>query len=302
MGEGRKVAKKHNPLSLFVNLEENIMRKVIIAIHGRSNKPRPDVLTDGWKKSIREGLKKNIDENLGSIPFEMAYYADVFYQTPEPTDPYVPAQRGALKEYRPTLLDRLRSKAGDWLDNPLDWLEEQSAIFSSLARDISGKMLQDLGKYYRESNFRDRIQAPLRALLDAHRDDEIFLISHSMGTIVAYDVLRDIGREEHFRGVTIEHFITMGSPLGLTPVKGQILVNDGRRLRTPSVINKSWTNFSDPDDLVCLDSHLRDDYASNSSGIKPQDVMVCNDFPGNPHKSYGYLRTPEFTRHINGFL
>ncbi len=278
------------------------MSKVIIAIHGRSNKPASNVLTESWKKSTREGLKKNLGENLGSTPLEMAYYADVCFQTPEPTDPYVTAQRGALREYRPTLLDRIRGRAGDWLDNPLDWIEERSGIFSSFAKDITRSMLEDLGKYYNEKRFRDGIQAPLRNLLEQHGNDDIFLISHSMGTIVAYDVLREIGREPRFRGVTVDHFVTMGSPLGLTPVKGQILIKDSRRLRTPSVVTKSWINFSDPDDLVCLDSHLGDDYASNSSGISPTDQMICNDFPDNPHKSYGYLRTPEFSRHIDSFL
>jgi len=49
------------------------------------------------------------------------------------------------------------------------------------------------------------------------------------------------------------------------------------------------------DTYVCLDGHLADDDLINISGIKAKDIMACNDYTENLHKSYGYLRTPEFS-------
>lgn len=158
--------------------------------------------------------------------------------------------------------------------------------------------MEDLAAYYSDTDIRDKIQNRLKEQLLKYADNEIVLVSHSMGTIVAYDVLRDLGREADRLRFSISHLITMESPLGLTAVKGQISHERGQKLRTPTVVNRTWVNFSDPEDIVAIDSHVRDDYEENSSGIRVKDILVNNDYPGNPHKSYGYLRTPEFSKHI----
>lgn len=236
----------------------------------------------------------------------MAYYANIHYvegplSDEENNEPYREAEKGAIKPYKEGILDRIRDIAGNWLDTPLDWLEEHSHFFSALGRAISKKLLKDLGEYYSNKEIRSKVSDQLKQLLLEHKDDEIILISHSMGTIVAYDVLRELGRNREYPGFILEHFITMGSPLGLTVVKGNAL-GEHKKLRTPSCVRGSWVNFSDPDDDVCLDSHLSDDYDPNSFAIPVKDVLVCNDYPGNEHKSYGYLRTPEFSRHLASLL
>jgi triacylglycerol esterase/lipase EstA (alpha/beta hydrolase family) len=204
-------------------------------------------------------------------------------------------------------LDRIRGAFGNWADSPLDWLEESSAIFSKLSKKVLTKVMTDLGEYYSDATKRQKTQSRLIDLIHRHRNDEILLISHSMGTIVAYDVLRALGRSPNFTGVAVEHFVTMGSPLGLTAVKGNIVKDHNERLRTPSCVSRTWVNFSDPQDRVCMDSHLRDEYDRNSRRIKVQDVMVCNEYIGrngesNEHKSYGYLRTPEVSKLVASFL
>ena len=61
-------------------------------------------------------------------------------------------------------------------------------------------------------------------------------------------------------------------------------------------------------DPVALDVHLWDDYAKNAGNIRVEDDLVLNDYPKNAkgdinhHKSYGYLRTPEVSKHIRDFL
>ena len=60
---------------------------------------------------------------------------------------------------------------------------------------------------------------------------------------------------------------------------------------------------------VTLDTHLSDDFKGNARNIAVSDNLVSNDYvkPGsggdrNHHKSYGYLRTPEFSRHLATLL
>lgn len=286
------------------------MAKVIIGIHGRANKPAQETLEDWWRKSIDEGLEKNLGASLGSTPVTLAYYRDIYFDTPlkvkKMDEPYLEAKT-TPQPYRRRVLDRIRGAFGDWADNPLDWLEEHSAVFSKLSKKVLRKVMTDLGDYYSKAEKRQGTQNRLVDLIDKHRNDEILLISHSMGTIVAYDVLRALGRSPDFAGVAVEHFVTMGSPLGLTAVKGNIVQDHHERLRTPSCVSRTWVNFSDPQDYVCIDSHLRDEYDRNSRRIKVQDVMVCNEYVGkndksNEHKSYGYLRTPEVSKLVASFL
>ncbi len=281
------------------------MAKVIINIHGRSNKPEKSTLVEWWKKATEEGLSYNTTSELGDINFEMAYYAGLHYTDPIPDDdnpePYKKAESGKIQSYKKSMFDRIRSIGQDWFDDPMDWLEKQTHFFSALGNEIAGKLLKDLGNYYKDNAFRNNVNNTLLTLLDEYKNDEIILISHSMGTIVAYDVLRALGRSADNQDFCVEHFITMGSPLGLSVVKGNVIDFNGK-LRTPSCVKNSWVNFSDPQDVVCLDTHLGDDYEANSSNVCVKDVLVCNDYPKNEHKSYGYLRTPEFSEHLASLL
>ncbi len=82
------------------------------------------------------------------------------------------------------------------------------------------------------------------------------------------------------------------------------------KVRTPSIVTKSWVNFADRKDPVALDVKLNGDYKSNAGGVEVVDDLVLNDYhtgegddtKHNHHKSYGYLRTPELSKHVAAFL
>jgi len=110
--------------------------------------------------------------------------------------------------------------------------------------------------------------------------------------------LRELGRED--ASLSIEHLVTIGSPLGLPHVKYKIM-EENPLIRTPSVVKK-WSNLADRRDPVALDIHLRDDYEANYAGVRVNDDLVMNDWGGINHKSYGYLRTPEFSDLLKNFI
>ena len=112
-------------------------------------------------------------------------------------------------------------------------------------------------------------------------------------------MLRALGREDPAR--VIDHFITIGSPLGLPHVKHKIY-QENDLVRTPSVVRR-WTNFADRRDPVAADVHLSGDYAPNNRGVEVRDDLVINGYKSpagkaNHHKSYGYLRAPEVSEAI----
>lgn len=284
------------------------MSKVILLIHGRSNKPQVSTLTRWWLNSINDG-QEFIDRplvNEAITPVEMAYYADVYYPAPEIAaeidQPYREPRDGAIKVYNDSLFDFLRDIGGEVVGAGIDAFESLTGVLGTLAEQVVKGLLADLHSYYNDQASRDAIQQRLIDKIVQYQQHEIILVSHSMGTIVAYDVLRRMGKDLQYNGMFVEHFVTLGSPLGFAPVKSKIFDQHNGQLRTPSIVRGSWNNFADGRDIVTLDTRLSDDFASNSHGIKVVDDRVACDYPDNPHKSYGYLRTPEFSSLLSGLL
>ena len=151
------------------------------------------------------------------------------------------------------------------------------------------------------------INLKLAKKLKKYRKRDILLVSHSMGTVISYDVLTQLASDSG-----IHTFITLGSPLGLPAVIKKIFVEQHKDLKnekllvTPENIRQSWFNFSDLNDRVALDYKLCNDFIQNSQEIGPKDTIVQNDYENHGkkdhHKSYGYLRTPEVAEVIDGFL
>ena len=304
------------------------MAKIIIGIHGLANKPPKAILEDWWEKSIIEGLKVNSGIKNPTFNFKMVHWADLLYKNQLHRDnnftfdklynhePYIAAPKGALKEYKESWMDRARKAASGVLGKTADKVRGYLGL-DALGDFLLERVLKDLFFYYdpkRNLSGRDGkrrrarvvLQKDLEKAILTNKNNNIMLIAHSMGSIIAYDVLRNLGRTN--LGITVSHFVTIGSPLGLPHVMAKINEERkyDRRVRTPSIVTKSWVNFSDRKDSVAFDTHLRDDYQPNSRKVQVIDDLVLNDYKigrkTNYHKSYGYLRTPEMSRHIKAFL
>jgi len=300
---------------------------IVIGIHGLANKPEPGVLKEWWKASISEGVAKNENIANPNFDFEMVYWANHLYKNPLHDDanfdfdelynsePYVEAVPGTLKSKDDGLLDDIAIGAFDIGGGVLDFMKKRLGI-NRTADAVLGSLLKDLNLYYDDANKRTALRNELKTVLLAASNRKIMLVAHSMGTIIAYDVLTLLGQTNP--EFEIDHFVTIGSPLGLPHVKGKIVeefVHRGEkerdRIRTPSVVKTRWVNFADRKDPVALDVHLSDDYLEHH-GVQCTDDLVHNDYrikkPGddepdrNHHKSYGYLRTPEISAVIKGFL
>ena len=78
------------------------------------------------------------------------------------------------------------------------------------------------------------------------------------------------------------------------------------QVSTPAAVYGNWFNFADILDKVAFNFRLDDDFIENQHGIKPIDYLVVNNYEinniRNPHKSFGYLRTPEFSTKLSEFV
>ncbi|MGR5312443.1 hypothetical protein ACPV34_20820 [Photobacterium damselae] len=295
------------------------MNKHYITIHGRSNKPPAHILEDSWLRAINDGRRHVNQPLINKSKFSMAYYADVFYQQPLYFDPepYLPKPSSSLEPSFPSLpfLPYLPDIPTNHSPIPLavdeDHLSEMmeqnkwrldSLFFEPLLSKFGGYRalnylskpllrywLTDVYRYFHDPAFALEIEKPLIRLLQQYRHHSITLISHSLGTVIAYNVLQKLAAQRTTQDITIDRWITLGSPLGLASVKAQLKRNLQGSLAVPDNVS-AWHNYSDKQDIVCIDGDLADDFAGNNAGVSVQDFQIVNAYPGNPHKSYGYLR------------
>ena len=258
--------------------------------------------------------------------FELVYWADIVYDKPnnllekDINNPYYldePYIRGS-KDFHVSPSDS-RIKVVDFLGKQMNRIfldDDYSLNYSFITDAILNKYFRDLEIYYskniceldnRECTLNQLIRERLAALLEKHRDDEIMLIGHSMGSIIAYDVLTFMKPD-----IRVKTFITIGSPLGLPVVLSKIAAErkeaglESFPISVPEAIAGEWINYSDILDKVAFNYKLSDDFSENSLGIKPVDYLVVNnyEYEGEPnaHKAYGYLRTKEFAETLNEFI
>jgi pimeloyl-ACP methyl ester carboxylesterase len=280
--------------------------KLIIGIHGLNNKPEPDILRDWWTAAITEGISRNCEGQRVDVDFELAYWANVMYSVPvaltEVAEPYVaaggsgPLPRAGMSIGR-IAEARIQEGVGKVLEKIFGVPVAEDAV-----RDALETKAPDLHRYKHDRATRDAVQERLREQLrSAHaRGKQIMLIAHSMGSIIAYDVLAVASHT--LPGLRIAHFVTVGSPLGLAVVREAVAAP----WRVPECVAR-WSNFADPRDHVARwDTRLSNDYRENGTGVAISDHLVINGYvspsgKSNPHKIYGYLRTPEMSELIERF-
>jgi hypothetical protein len=156
-----------------------------------------------------------------------------------------------------------------------------------LLRRLLQQFIPDANSYI-FTDKRNAIQDRLRQALDAV-DGPVVVVSHSLGTIIAYDVLS----EPRFAGRVVPLLVTLGSPLGYTEIQDVIATP----LRIPVPV-QLWANFADPQDVVTLDTTLADDFGGAPRIV---DTQVDNPSPDN-HSSSGYLSAPQVRSRVAAVL
>jgi len=301
------------------------MKTILIGIHGLQNKPAEDRLTTWWMQAIAEGFEI-VNLPTPRFSFEMAYWAHFLHNRPQDPDisdpshplylrePYIPGNFFGPRDHL-----RLHKKIKAEIHQQLMQLIAGESGFMNInviSNAVVHRMFVELDIYFhgtlpdkdgKSLPAREIIRASLYRLLRKHRDKNICLIAHSMGTIIAYDVLTHCKPT-----VSVNTLITCGSPLGFPVIRKKIKQElgideqDEVHLPTPEAISHRWVNLSDKDDVTCLNYNLRNHYQANTSGVRPFDRIVYNNYEHdgvkNPHKIYGYLRTLDFTQALNSFL
>jgi PGAP1-like protein len=298
------------------------MKIIVIGIHGIGNKPSAKILKDWWRKSILEGLKKN-NYPLHSFDFELVYWADMLHE--KPLDPNISNRDDPLfmvEKYLPESQPIIkpvgfRQKALEYLEKYYDRLIIKGLLSlenKTITELFIHRHMKDLESYYATQYVKvngDKLlvkNAIIKRFLDTlkkHSRKKIFLIAHSMGSIIVHDALL-----ENPSDIKIDTLVSIGSPLAqryvIDKYKNELKEKSVNKFIVPDNVTRYWYNMADLEDQVAINHTLAKYYLKNLNGLEIIDKIVKNNFTydgiTNPHKSFGYLRTPEFAEIINSFL
>lgn len=295
---------------------------IIIGIHGLGNKPPKEILENWWKRAISDGLNLNNYPNK-EFDFELIYWADILHPTPldvnaksksslfisEPYKSDIYPEQKELLTFREKTIEYLEKYYNNFIVN-----EVLSVKYPSITEFFIHLHLKDLKTYFSSDSIPlDGKEIPIKEaiierfinLLDKHKGKKIMLIAHSMGSIIVHDAFT-----EYSPDVAIDTYVSIGSPLGQKYVLDKYKIENQKnilnKLKVPENILTNWYNLSDLEDQVALNHEIADLYDTNSRKVKIVDQLVDNRFVNegirNPHKAFGYLRVPQFSKIVNEFL
>jgi hypothetical protein len=290
----------------------------VIYVHGNGNKARPERLKAEWDQALfgrdmgersvvaywaavryPQPLPDGEFDEVERVPAELALTPGEEAVAPPGVDPVelqLEARTEAALEAggvesagRSTELDpwlqRMAYQAdaiveGEELDELLPGAEAlplPKAVRVALFRALVKVTFKDVYAYFFGGSG-DAMRTVVRKAID-DTPGELIVVSHSLGTVIAYDVLR----EAAMNGRRVPLFVTAGSPLAVQEI--QDLVTPP--LLVPAGV-AAWRNVADARDLVALDSTIRPEY---DPAQRCTDLLVANDSDSH-HGIREYLSTP----------
>ncbi len=275
------------------------MSSTVTFIHGLSNKPETDYLHELWKRKLaHEGF--SLDDN--GVLSSMVYWADVLYPSPD-TDlaAYESAAAGdeVLNEARAAVtlatqrlppeeqkfIEQLSAElaiTGEDFDPAALSPEERKQIAYEriplpawLRNRLMAKLVRDAHLYFFNKEFAPRSNASFRVRDELRKrfvgalkavksgDHPMIVVSHSMGTIIAYDCLM-----HEPECPTIDGLVTIGSPLGLDDVQDFFPKWTRENGFPTEKLKGPWVNVFDRLDLVAAaDPSIANDYRQNGRAV-----------------------------------
>ncbi len=304
----------------------------IILVHGRNFKPGEEDLTKNWIEAIALGLKRDYGANQARkfkrTHISMAYYGDV-------SNKYL---RNTGKKYdkKADISDRAKAleilanyKKSDFNKKTYNALDGKTSLkegladalskpleFFGVADDIIGRVAPDMDDYWNpDEQFGSDARWPLTTILKKAliANEKVLLISHSLGTIVSFDVLWKFCyyREymEELKGKTVHTWVTLGCPLGNSTVKNKVKGAAAKHDRRYPNNVKKWINVAAEDDYISHDQTVADDYRGMMKRNLIDSIvdhriynLAVRKGKSNPHHGAGYLIHPTVSRIVNNWL
>jgi hypothetical protein len=281
----------------------------ILFVHGRAQGGRDKgEIEREWLAALRQGLGVRAGI-LADVPIDVPFYGDRLDALVRQASAVLPdnlALRGgvdgASEEFLAFQLEVFEEASrrqglteaqiganmepGAVERGALNWRWVQAIMrtlngIPGLDGDLIERFTRDVWIYLSRSLIRDEIN---RIVGDELRPDATtIVVAHSLGTVVAYDLLRDSSNPP------VPLFLTMGSPLGIGAIRTRVAP-----VQHPANV-AAWFNARDPRDVVAL-YPLSARYFAVTPAITEHDGVINRS--SNAHHISGYLNDPAVAEQI----
>lgn len=253
----------------------------VLCVHGVGQELLgPNQLALTWLPALQDGLHVAGSSPLAEHEVAFAFYGDVFrasttkgLQRPLTVGDLSPGiERDLLLELANTDENApapSKSRVPLTLQACMRRLL-QVPFMSQVTETVLVLWLKQVALYLQDAKVRGEVQSRVRACL---KDETVLVIGHSLGSVIAFDVLSEMSES------SVASFITLGSPLGITPTIFDRLAGakvDDRRQAPPTL--RSWNNIVDRGDVVALEKRLANKFtlvvdSRISNGARAHSVL-----------------------------
>jgi hypothetical protein len=292
--------------------------RTLILIHGRGTQPDAESLRSDWLRSLNHGLDREHGKTLDGVNPVLVYYGDRTEALDPNRSKYDPVLDRADRQNALEALQALRSK--DFRRARYEAVPGQSPLKEFLtdlgvpltrALGLANKRLAhfypELDAYWHDEalaeDLRERLTGPLVEAL--HRGDHIMVISHCIGTVLAYDAFWAASQATTSSEQRVHSWVTLGSPLADDDVRRRL---DGQPSGFPNLLI-NWFNLAAEDDPVCHDETVANDFKAmlnerHISRIQDYHIYNLTERYGrsDPHDAFGYLHHPRTASLLNDWL
>ncbi len=297
-------------------------------IHGIANKPPADELLEIWRRALKDDGGINLSAK--GITSSMVYWADVLYAKPAVeedshesvgNEAIVEANdedlewRSGLTGNEKALVEGLAKKLhfdapspkGDDFEPeptdepgferiPLPWFIKRR-LMKALLRDVHHYLFNVEHTPRPRETFRVQDEIRKRLIKALKQDSETnagkgahVIVSHSMGTVIAYDCLKQVPDCPK-----LDALMTIGSPLGIDEVQDQLQPGWTREDGFPTIkMQGMWANVYDRLDPVAFDPILANDFKQDDKEVV-LDQRITNTGKWR-HSIDKYLRRDELRK------
>ncbi len=281
----------------------------IVFVPGKNPKPPPEAHRRALWRTLIEGVRRAEPEAVHTLKaahdhFHLAAWNYLFYRRFKDINRDLPWIDALIHQHGPTPEDIREAHSLSYrLARLLFGIADRLPILIPLMPAHIRNMAAETRRYFVNQydiacEVREVLKVQLRPRLA--RGDRILLIGHSLGSVIAWDSLWELSREEHHPG-QVDTFLTLGSPLGMRYVHRRLRGADRQGAeRYPANIRR-WVNVAAEGDVVTLARCFARDFAQMRelglvAAIEDHCHGIYNHFRNeeglNVHRSYGYLVNP----------
>ena len=293
------------------------LRARIIFVPGLAAKPAADVYRAQLLRVLLAALERDrprAGEALAARPdaFVVVEWTHLFYAEERDVALDLPGIERLLTE-APTAADK--RAVASW-SHRLDLLArivgDAVPLLGRLANSMIRAQLADVARYQRDdAGIGTAIKALVRGELESAwaARERVLLIGHSLGSVICYDTLWDLGRERRAER-RVDLFVTLGSPLATHVIRRGLR---GARRRGADAYPRNvvrWVNLTARGDTTALYPRLEPRFRAMRElglvGSIEDYVDLENCFRGangvNAHEAYGYFFQRTLAEIVGDFI